>query len=141
MKTREKNIQNSNIAEVRTMALSTKELVQALLGWDDLQYGNFQMEQGELYLKKLIGPDVYGIDFLMQSPTFWKWWINLWNKRDQDFINELVNTDQEECIEVYRFTHSPYRLTSKPHKAILEESYRQMVGDAFDQYHRKEDKR
>lgn len=136
-----KDITKSSVATVKEVAVTHKELIQALLDWDELQYCNFQMEQGELYLNKLIGPDQYGIEFLVKSPTFWKWWINLWNKRDQDFIAELVNTDKEECIEVYRFTHSPYRLTSRPHKVILEESYRQMVGDAFDQYHRKGDKR
>jgi hypothetical protein len=128
-------ITKSRIASVRVQNATNREIILALLEWDDLRYCEFQMNMGEEYLIRTIGSDTYGIEILVKSQLFWKWWINHWNKRDQIFILRFSNGSYpvELLRNEYHFEHNPTNLVMSPNKVILEESYGAMIQQLIDQ--------
>lgn len=108
----------------------TRELIMAALEWDDLSYGNFVMCKAEDYLKRQCGHDAYGIQALMESPIFWKWWKNHWAQRDEVFLYEWANySDLYDLRHEYAYIHCAANLHIRPNRAILEDSYAKMIGD------------
>lgn len=127
-------ITKSRIASVRVQNATNREIVLALLEWDDLKYCEFQMQMGEEYLTRTLGTDTYGIEILVKSQLFWKWWINHWNKRDQIFLLRFTGSYSTDTLrEEYRFEHNPSNLVMSPNKVILEESYSVMIQQLIDQ--------
>lgn len=118
---------------------SVRTQLQSMLNWDDLQYCEFQMEMGMKYLDRIAGPGEIGVKELSQSKLYWNWWKNHWNRRDQEFLNDLVVTiasGLEEIRQEYMYWHSPYNITVRPHKPIMEESFSKMIGTFIDGFHK-----
>jgi hypothetical protein len=107
-----------------------RELIMEMLGWDELTYGLFVMEKAEEYLKRQCGRDAYGIQALMESQIFWKWWKNHWMQRDEAFLYEWANyKDAKHLVNEYAVVHSAANLHMRPNKVILEDSYAKMIGN------------
>jgi hypothetical protein len=123
--------QISHVAKMRAVAQTNKEAVLGLLGWDELQYCEFQEQQGREYLETVVCPDGYGAKELGDSRIFWRWWINQWNRRDDDFLTCYnISRDMYGDLEVYLDLHSPEFLQGQfPHKVVFEASYCVMMGN------------
>lgn len=121
--------------KAKTKAKHTRELVMALLEWDELAYGNFVMQCAEDYLRvQCGGRDVYGVEMLLSQPLFWAWWCNHWARIDDDFLAKWADcTCLLDLQNEYQFIHSACNLNFRPHRAIMEGSYMQMVQDVINQ--------
>lgn len=120
----------SESAKAKSKAEHTRELIIASLNWDELTYGNFVMEKAEEYLKRQCGADAYGIQALMESSIFWKWWKNHWMQRDEAFLYEWAcNSDIEDLCNEYAYIHSAANLHIIPNRVILESTYAKMIND------------
>lgn len=110
-----------------------QQQVQRLLGWDDLMYGIFQNEKGLEYLRRVVGSDEKGIKMLMRSELFWRWWVNHWNRRDEEFLGYAKATPQHMREAYYHDLHDADGFEFYPHRIIMEQSYAEMVGNLIDQ--------
>lgn len=105
-----------------------KTAIMKSLGWDELEYAEFQYEQGliylDTYLKGMIGP----MDALLRSRIFWNWWKNHWAIRERCFLMaEDLTLSQRRNI--YKGMHDGRMLASdiRPNSVVLEESYSEMM--------------
>ena len=110
----------SHKKQIVTIQQVTREKVMALLAWDALQLGNYQMQQAEAYLTTNIGADSYAVQQIRQSASFWAWWRNHWHRRDMDFVEEVKHMDIAELRSYYHITHSVEAFNYTPHRAIME---------------------
>lgn len=127
--------QISHVEKMRAVAQSNKEVILELLDWDELQYCEFQEQQGREYLETVVCPDGYGAKELGDSRLFWRWWINQWNRRDDDFLDGTysMSRDMYGDLEVYLELHSPEFLQGQhPHRVVFEASYSVMIGEFLD---------
>jgi hypothetical protein len=128
--------QVSHIERIRAVAQFNKGKVLNLLGWDDLKYARFQEMRGRKYLTTVICPDGYGVNDLCRSRFFWRWWINQWNRRDDDFLNsDLYMLDRMVYgdLQTYRIIHSPEFLKNQyPHRVVFDASYSVMISEFLD---------
>lgn len=121
-------------ATAAAVNVSIRSRVLSLLHWDEFKYGQFQYDQGLQYLKdNLLGGDDTWVDELSRSKIFWKWWINQWNMRDQQFITNGVSDNLHNRVVYYKYLNSVDTLHCKPHKSVLEETYAVMMQQFIDE--------
>lgn len=117
----------SHVKEVLTIQKVTREKVMKLLGWDELQYGKFQMQQAEAYLDYHIGADVWGVQQIKETPGFWAWWRNHWHKRDMQFAEEAKSFSPAERVLFYEITHDAEAMDYTPHSVIMHHTFAREV--------------
>ncbi|HEX9513653.1 MAG TPA: hypothetical protein VF939_24345, partial [Puia sp.] len=91
--------------------LSPKETrlkVLSLLRWTELEWANFQYQMGETYLERIFqGLSAADFEGIRTSSTFWRWWTNQWNFRDECFIDYADALSYHDRVIRYRHLHSP----------------------------------
>lgn len=122
----------THIQKVKIENQTIKERVQAVLKWDDLQYGNFQAAMGELYLKTELDCSTELANELMRSKIYWSWWINHWVQRDKVFLYHNPCHQGHVTVAAYKLAHNPQAIVFKPHNTILRYSYAEMMGKLID---------
>jgi hypothetical protein len=129
-------MKQSHVEKMRRDAQENRQAIQKLLSWDDLKYCEFQERQGRAYLQTVICPDGYGVQELLRSRIFWRWWINQWNRRDDDFINSDVYSFERALngdLYTYTYINTPSFLQGLyPHRVIFYASYSVMIGELLD---------
>lgn len=98
-----------------------------LLGWDDLQYGKFQMEQAYAYLDYAIGLDEWGVQQISETASFWAWWRNHWHKRDMGFVADAKKMSLDERSLFYEITHNAEAIEFTPHRVIMDASFAKVI--------------
>ncbi len=114
---------------------TVKARVQRVLGWNDLQFGEFQYNMGHRYLVNEFGKDCPMIEVLLKQRIFWSWWINHWVRRDEAFLHQFEGTNDNELDLVYKLRHNPQAVIFKPQSIILKYSYAEMMGELIDAVH------
>lgn len=124
--------QQTHIQQQQQKAEAVKQRVITLLGWTDLQYGEFQMKIGRQYLQSYIPRDPDGIDELLKNRIFWNWWRNHWMMRDEQFLVAEMIQDK---LRLYTALHNPEFLTKEiyPNGHVLAAAYSKMIGDVIDE--------
>jgi hypothetical protein len=117
----------SNIKEIKALHQDTRQKVMQLLGWNDLQYGEFQMKQAEAYLDYHIGADGWGIQQIRETPGFWAWWRNHWYKRDVSFVDEAKGLSLSERVLFYEISHDAEGIEFTPHHNVLYHSFQRSM--------------
>ena len=117
----------SHVQEIKSIQQFTRDKVMRLIGWDNLQYGQFQMAQAEAYLDYHIGADVDGVQMIRESAQFWAWWRNHWHKRDMQFVEEVKDMDEAERVLFYEITHDAEAIEFTPHSAIMHHTFAKEV--------------
>jgi len=107
-----------------------KEQVCKILHWSELEYANYQYEQGLAYLHAYIPRDPLGIQELESSRIFWNWWKNQWVIRDETFLQTNCYNARS-AHHVYFFYHNANELAKElhPRAVVLGKSYASMIGD------------
>lgn len=106
-------------------------IIQQLLNWDELQYGQFIYDCGLQYLHQYIIDDADGIATLERSRIFWTWWRNHWMQRDEQFIQKANVNASAHVIQMFYEHHNNIKKLANsvwPNAVILHESYAQMIG-------------
>ncbi|MDO3641946.1 hypothetical protein [Mucilaginibacter sp. L3T2-6] len=119
----------SHVKAIKTIQQVTRAKVMQLLGWNDLQYGEFQMQQADAYIARQIGDDVWGVQQLKEAPAFWAWWRNHWHRRDEQFIGEVKNLTQPEMVMLYEITHDAEAIEYTPHFVVMQHAFQRQVID------------
>jgi len=121
---------------MRQDAQGNQRAIQKLLGWSHLEYCEFQELKGREYLETVICPDGYGVQELGNSRYYWRWWVNQWNRRDDDFLNSNTYSFERSLDgdwATYQYINSPEFLKGiYPHRIIFEASYSTMIGELLD---------
>jgi hypothetical protein len=108
-------------------AAHTRAAIIRLLGWSELEWANYQYENGLLYLQGYLPDDDEAQDVLQRSRIFWTWWKNHWTNRDEHFIDtaRLIN-DSELLAQVYLEMHDGRLLSGNiyPNRFVITESFK-----------------
>lgn len=117
----------SHTFAIKTIQQVTRWQVMKLLQWDDLQYGDFQMERAYAYIEHTIGHDVWGVKELKETASFWAWWRNHWHKRDMQFVQDAKKLSIEERVLFYEITHDAEAIEFTPHATIIADAFAKMI--------------
>lgn len=120
----------SHTAMIKTIQQYTREKVMGLLEWDDLRYGEFQMQQADAYLEHHIGADVWGLKEIRESEHFWKWWRNHWFTRDADFIADAKGMSVDDRRLYYEVCHEVEAIEFSPASALMHHTFSRQVVNA-----------
>lgn len=117
----------------RKQAGGLKLKIMSLLGWDELQYGECQYENGLKYVEPIKSADPDLMDQVLRNKMFWNWWKNHWTVRDEIFIKmtRMVKLDRDELTRLYHQFHDGAELQKQLtlHGVILYEAYADMITD------------
>lgn len=90
-----------------------------LLKWSLDDYHVFLWNSGLRYLFIYLGKDNDAIKELEARKAFWNWWINLWNARDEAFVEEFDGLEDEipaaRMVTTYHTIHKPEMLATEIH--------------------------
>lgn len=103
---------------------ANKHEVCKLLGMTEEVYCQYQEQQGLEYLRLQMGTDLIGIDQMAKNELYWKWWINHWNHRDEEFLTYGKGMPYKMRLKYYHSLNSVEGFEFRPHKKVIEESYR-----------------
>lgn len=119
----------THIQAVKTENQTVRERVQNALGWTDLQYAEYQEQQGYRWLIMEIGdnPDTQK---LIYNKLFWSWWINHYVKRDKAFLADFEHGKRKDILRMtYALRHNPKCTVFKSKYADqLQQSYGVLIG-------------
>lgn len=123
-------------------ATRLKYAVAKRLRWSEMDFAQYQYEQGIAYLRAYLTTsppnplsgregEEWSISLIERSRIFWSWWKNHWTNRDQAFIDFTNNTayNIDTLREIYYEMHDANVLAKciYPNGVILSESYAEMV--------------
>lgn len=102
----------------------------SLLHWDEMKYCYFKYKAGLDYIFLLSKGDTDVFAMLEQSRTFWNWWRNHWQLRDEAFASsciDIIRTANRR--RVYVSMHDPEKIFKDvyPNYAVFEDCYAEMV--------------
>lgn len=103
---------------------ANKHEVCKLLGITEQAYCQYQEQNGQEYMQQVMGSDDWGIDQMAKNFLFWRWWINHWNKRDEEFLIYAKDAPHDLRLKFYHSLNSVEGFEFFPHKSIMQESHR-----------------
>lgn len=106
---------------------ANKQQVTRLLGWTEQQYCEYQQEKGIAYLHHVLEIDEAGIKMQIQNPLFWRWWVNHWNRRDEEFLTYASGTPKRMIENLYNDLNDPFGFEFYPHRVIMDASYNGLI--------------
>jgi hypothetical protein len=90
-----------------------------LLKWSQDEYSVFIWNCGLRYLGLYLVKDEAAIRDLESRKVFWNWWINLWNARDEAFVEEFDGLEDgytdARLRAIYYRIHKPETLATELH--------------------------
>lgn len=108
---------------------ANKQQVCKLLGWTEKQYCHYQQEQGLAYLSEFICGDDWSVNNVAKSESFWRWWVNHWNQRDDEFITSVHNFPVSWRLQRYHDLNDVDGFAFWPHRVIMEQTYCLMIDE------------
>lgn len=120
----------SQAQRVKTAMQIAKERIIKQLQWSEMDYAQYQYEQGILFLQKYIPNDPWGIEMLERNRIYWNWWKNQWHSRDVAFLECEIQAGSLKQLEaVYMSLHNAAALVDDifPSRIVIDSSYSQMI--------------
>ena len=100
-----------------------KQQICKLLQWDEMQYAEFQYQNGIAYLMWYLPCDEYAREQLLRSRLYWSWFKNQWNADDMLVLEVARDNDMplQVAREIYTEIHCPRVLACeiKPNAIVL----------------------
>lgn len=91
----------------------------------EYEYGDMVLQYGNLWMQRYFGTQEAIIQALNSSKSFWKWWVNQWNNRDDQFIHEyscLLNIGTKDfTMDLYTMHHDVHSLKIIPNIIVVRE--------------------
>lgn len=106
--------------EIDQSFVDNQQYILALLGWREEVYNNHMYKTGLRFLYEYMSNDEDAVNQLAPRKEFWNWWKNLYNIRNESFI-EVWNSPkciETSCFELQRFyldLHNPSVLACEIH--------------------------
>jgi hypothetical protein len=103
----------SQIAELKATNKRIKGGLLPLLQWDDETLFDFQFRTGREFLQSYLSQSPIFIDEMVNTRSFWIWFINLWNSRDEVFLANLTpGLKHSNYVRQYYAVHNPHELVT-----------------------------
>ena len=112
---------------LRAWEKEQRETVQALLGWSDERYTEFQYYMAIEWIIQEFGADCPLINRVLEERMFWSWWRLHWVKRDQEFVEMFDMLRPDEYDTYYEMQHEPASVYFKPHSVIMHATYEKLI--------------
>ena len=103
--------------------VETKKYIMRLTGLSEYQYNLILFEMAMTFLDHECNYDPESIRIMSSCELFWKWWNNLYQQRDQAWINEGYR-DQR----TYRKWQNTEKINQYPNRFIYERAYDEFFG-------------
>ena len=102
--------------------------VMHLTGITDEEYNNTLLDQGREYLKAYCQGDSAGVEALIATPEFWKWYTDMWRITDEVFVAFYIqsNYSREVLRERWHHRHTPQRMVCTIGADVLDAGYANM---------------
>jgi hypothetical protein len=117
----------THIEKVRRENAAVRTQVMNLLGWDEMRYAEYQEQMGRAYLRDMFGEGTPLVDDIPNHRAYWSWWKQHWGRRDREFMEMSGMLFPHEMEPYYLDLHSPEGMAFRPHAAVLDDTYREMV--------------
>lgn len=124
----------NHIEQQRQLFAKNRDIIQQLIGWDDLTYTTFQYESGLIYLEETMLLHEYEQKMLSSDEMFWKWWVNQWNIVDSIMLPVCQRRCHPLSLKEYINRHSLAMTSVYPDHELIEESYAKMIGEFNDKH-------
>jgi|GEM_PF-5594016 len=122
----------SRVSVIKAQNDYNRAQVLFLTGMDDEMLNQFQFEMGIQWLSYYITVYDDVLRKLLAHPLIWKWWINEWHRRDDDYLSTLYAkyaNDSRSVQGYYRQLHQgvfirwtpPYTLLASKYEKIMTE--------------------
>jgi hypothetical protein len=129
----------------RNTPTQPQQAIQQILGWSDEQLFDFKADTGIQYLRNRYGQNQY-TDYVLRSWGYWKWFLYLWQRRDQEFYTYMLSPIlsqaarfRQQIAHDYKQFHLAHMHDFYPTLRMLKEWYLQgeaaTVGKYIDQLH------
>lgn len=106
---------------------ANKHQVCKLLGWSIDDYTAYQEAKGLEYLADMVDGDWWSVDIVSKCAMFWRWWVNHWNQRDEEFLAIYRDFPADFLALKYDDLNDVGGFKFWPHKVIMEHTYAIMV--------------
>lgn len=96
-----------------------------MLGWDDMDYAEYQFKMGIAYLMWYLPCDENMRQRLSYSKQFWNWFKHVWNVHDESWLTytySLKEMHVQMRWALYEELHNPRVLAveEKPNRVVLD---------------------
>lgn len=107
-----------------------KHIIKQALMLTDQQYAEMVMQFAHQWMQRYFGNEEVIISALHHSGWFWKWWVNQWDNRDEDFVQitgleyaqfPLDKEVLKEVLSDYQIHHDVHRLRIVPNRMVVNE--------------------
>lgn len=134
------------------LANTNRQIICELLNITDEEYMNYVLDKAEVWLTMYLGDDEWSKTRVMETKSFWLWWENQWNIRNNQLLNSLYELmyncgedirhirdyrydfkKQALVLEMFNNVHSIQNLNIKPNRMVMDETYAKMIGRAIDE--------
>lgn len=97
----------------------------------EIDYNMHQFNEGMSYLYNFFGGETDAADLWAQTATFWKWWINQWDARNQRIHSEYTKPIHGLCQTLktrYYEVHSYTQINEFPGNGVAKIINREVKG-------------
>jgi hypothetical protein len=117
--------------KMKTQYANQRMAIELLLDWTPEQYAYYQEQEGYNYLRQVLCLNVWDVKCMSYEAMFWKWWINMWNLMDDNYvITLLMNSHTPE--QLYLEAHKAQYITASPMAVQFDNTYANMIGQLTD---------
>lgn len=103
-----------------------------LTGMTDEELSHFQFDTGVEWLTRFTGDTPEVLAPLMRQEIIWKWWVNEWNRRDEQYLPSIYAgymESKKETVGRYRALHQKPFIQYTPPHTLLVQAYDQAIND------------
>jgi hypothetical protein len=117
-------------------------LLRELLGISETDYNNLVLDSAVDYLNRnLLSSDTSAKSSMLTATSFWKWWVNQFERRNSIIVYEFGYTEVTRITrderfhlrEVFDAMHSVHAINVWPNRIVIEETYAIMMGEVLDE--------
>lgn len=122
---------------MRTKHRLNKQQILESCAMSDDEYCNLQFECAVEWIKYRVLDDEEVISAITSKETFWTWWINQWNLRNDEFVIDniqyiLAGNHERFLKDVWLHVHQVDRIVAYPsYQCLLEKTLSEVV-DSLD---------
>jgi len=122
----------THIARVRAQNAYNRMQVSYLTKMSDAMLSQFQFDTGLQWLTMYTASPDDVVRWLLSQPMIWKWWLNEWNRRDEDNLPILYKQYEawpDEVSFMYRSLHQACFIERQLPWTLLENGYAKVIGE------------
>jgi len=124
---------STHIQQVRAQFAYNRMQILWLTKMSDAMLSQFQFDTGLQWLTMYTACADDVMRWAMSQPLVWKWWMNEWNRRDEEYLpmlHDYYRVWPKETLAKYRAMHQECFIPFALPWTLLEDGYAKAIGDA-----------